>query len=449
MKIAEQKIIFPVFLKGMIFVLFIAYFLFGSFWTVFAAKDKKKTEATTNSETTNSETTTNVSTGKTEENNAEEEARKKKREAEIKDREDKIRDEIKDIEKDKIKDEKIKWKISSEIGAINGNISKIEKSLMETANELERAELEIKRNELIIQEKKLLMAEALRKLDRMRLETSLIFLGESDNFKKYFFVSDGLGKLEEEILLMVDELKQKKKEREGSKKEYSEVLEVQADQKNTLEGEKKKKGYLLNQTQKSIDKKDADIANLQAKLAKLQSELSSLLGKSYNFSDIERAVEFASKKTGVRKDFLMGMLVVESDLGRFTGGCNYKESRMSPERQKKFEAICKELGYDYKKKKVSCPPKNYKGTGGAMGVQQFMSDTWMAYRNEISSHTGNNPPDPWNLTDGVMAMALKLARDGGASKKGECQASKKYLGGSHQWYCDKVQYWADHYEKKL
>lgn len=314
---------------------------------------------------------------------------------------------------------------------------------------MERAELEIKRNELIIQEKKLLMAEALRKLDRMRLETSLIFLGESDNFKKYFFVSDGLGKLEEEILLMVDELKQKKKEREGSKKEYSEVLEVQADQKNTLEGEKKKKGYLLNQTQKSIDKKDADIANLQAKLAKLQSELSSLLGKSYNFSDIERAVEFASKKTGVRKDFLMGMLVVESDLGRFTGGCNYKESRMSPERQKKFEAICKELGYDYKKKKVSCPPKNYKGTGGAMGVQQFMSDTWMAYRSEISSHTGNNPPDPWNLTDGVMAMALKLARDGGASKKGECQASKKYLGGSHQWYCDKVQYWADHYEKKL
>ena len=112
---------------------------------------------------------------------------------------------------------------------------------MKTANELERAELEIKRNELIIQEKKLLMAEALRKLDRMRLETSLIFLGESDNFKKYFFVSDGLGKLEEEILLMVDELKQKKKEREGSKKEYSEVLEVQADQKNTLEGEKKKK----------------------------------------------------------------------------------------------------------------------------------------------------------------------------------------------------------------
>lgn len=448
MKIAEQKIIFPVFLKGMIFVLFIAYFLFGSFWTVFAAKDKKKTEATTNSETT-----TNASTGKTEENNAEEEARKKKREAEIKDREDKIRDEIKDIEKDKIKDEKIKWKISSEIGAINGNISKIEKSLTETANELERVELEIKRNELIIQEKKLLMAEALRKLDRMRLETSLIFLGESDNFKKYFFVSDELGKLEEEILLMVDELKQKKKEREGSKKEYSEVLEVQADQKNTLEGEKKKKDYLLNQTQKSIDKKDADIANLQAKLAKLQSELSSLLGKSYNFSDIERAVEFASKKTGVRKDFLMGMLVVESNLGRFTGGCNYKESRMSPERQKKFEAICKELGYDYKKKKVSCPPKNYKGTGGAMGVQQFMSDTWMAYRSEISSYTGNNPPDPWNLTDGVMAMALKLAKDGATKKSGEWQAASRYLGTcstkSTRFYCDDVQYWADHYEKKL
>lgn len=436
MKIKELKIVFSIFFKKTAIFLFAQIFLFSSLLTVFAKEDKEKEGGATSNENAKEET-------------AEEAARKQRREAEIKDKADEIRDEIKDIEKDKAKDERVKWKISSEIGSINSNISEIEKDLRETASELERVELEIQRNELMIREKKLLMAEALRKLDRMRLETNLIFLGESDDLKKYFFASDGLGKLEEEILVMVEELKQKKEEREDSKKEYSEVLEVQADQKSTLEGEKRKKGYLLNQTQREIEKKDVDIANLQAKLSKLQSELSSLLGRSYNFSEIEKAVEFASKKTGVRKNFLMGMLVVESDLGRFTGGCNYKESKMNETRQKLFKKICDELGYDYKKKKVSCPPKNYRGTGGAMGVQQFMSDTWMAYRSSISAHTGNNPPDPWSLTDGVMAMALKLARDGGTSRSGECQASKRYLGGSHQWYCDKVQYWANHYEKKL
>ncbi|MFZ2299541.1 MAG: hypothetical protein WAW00_00185, partial [Candidatus Moraniibacteriota bacterium] len=77
----------------------------------------------------------------------------------------------------------------------------------------------------------------------------------------------------------------------------------------------------------------------------------------------------------------------------------------------------------------------------------FMSDTWSGYKNTIASRTGHNPPDPWNLTDGVMAMASKLANDGGAkdgkttitspctgkkvSVKWETYASMRYLG----WSC--------------
>ena len=88
-----------------------------------------------------------------------------------------------------------------------------------------------------------------------------------------------------------------------------------------------------------------------------------------------------------------------------------------------------------------------------MGVAQFMSDTWVGYKSSISSKTGHNPPDPWNLTDGVMAMGLKLARGGASSKKGECNAAKLYLSGTtnskYNWYCEKVLYWADNYEAKL
>jgi hypothetical protein len=88
-----------------------------------------------------------------------------------------------------------------------------------------------------------------------------------------------------------------------------------------------------------------------------------------------------------------------------------------------------------------------------MGVAQFMSDTWAGYKSQITSLTGSNPPDPWDLTDGVVAMAIKLARGGATSKSGECNAAKLYLSGTtsktYNWYCDKVSYWSKNYEDKL
>ena len=173
------------------------------------------------------------------------------------------------------------------------------------------------------------------------------------------------------------------------------------------------------------------------------------------------AASFASNATGVRKDYLLGVLVVESNLGKYTGGCNWKQSRMNGTRLEYFKQIAKELDYDYTKLKVSCPPAGYKGTGGAMGVGQFMPDTWMAYKNSIASVTGHNPPDPWSLVDGVTAMALKLSKVSGVidhKRSAEAKAYCVYLAGGN-WinYCDakgvnyggKVLYWADNYERLL
>jgi peptidoglycan hydrolase CwlO-like protein len=196
-----------------------------------------------------------------------------------------------------------------------------------------------------------------------------------------------------------------------------------------------------------IEETQATISELQKKMQELQGDLNSLLGKSYDAKDIKDAIEYAGDKTGVREGFLFGMLSVESRLGASVGGCDYKESKMSSYRLGIFKKIAEELDYNYKKLKVSCPPKSYKGTGGAMGAAQFMSDTWWGYKSVIASRTGHNPPDPWDLTDGVMAMASKLKNDGGAksgktiitspcngkkiSVKWEVYASMKYLG----WSC--------------
>ncbi len=200
----------------------------------------------------------------------------------------------------------------------------------------------------------------------------------------------------------------------------------------------------------------ATLAELKRELAAVQSKLSSLLGRKVNAKDIVDAARIASKATGVRKDFLLGELVVETSLGTYTGGCTYKKTRMRDADKVALKKIAKALDINYKKVKLSCAPGF--GYGGAMGVAQFMPTTWLAYERRIAAATGHNPPDPWNLTDGVMAMALYLKDKGAGKKKGEFDAARRYYCGSPRspwWntkcrdYARKVLYWADNYERLL
>lgn len=192
-----------------------------------------------------------------------------------------------------------------------------------------------------------------------------------------------------------------------------------------------------------------------------------------DLKEIEKQADFASQVTGVRKDFLMGMLVVESNLGKNTGKCTYKEvsegarsayqkgllSKKTWNNFQKQEKIVKdianELDYDYEKLKVSCNP-NYSGTGGAMGIPQFMPTTWMEYKDEIAQIVGVKNPDPWNVRHGVVAMALKVADVSGVTEhdvSAERRASKMYLSGStssrYEWYASQIQYWARNYDELI
>lgn len=379
----------------------------------------------------------------------EEDLEKEKAANKIENKVDDLESDLKKVEKEKAEKEQRRLLISNEIGAIKQNISLLENEIEETENEIKRIETGIIAALDDIDAKKKLTGEVLRQINRANRNLQLIAYENEDGLNKYFTTVDNFENMEGRLSKLIVEIKQEKENLEEQRKAQKETMAVHDDQKETLEYQKNKQGWVLSQTQQEINSDLAEINQIQEKISKMKSEISKLLGNGYDASDIKEAVKFASKKTGVRRDFLMGMLVVESDLGRFTGGCDYKESRMSEYRKTIFKQICKEVDRDYKKMKVSCPPSGYVGTGGAMGVEQFMSDTWMGYKDAISAKTGNYPPDPWSLTDGVMAMALKLAKDGATNKSGECAASKRYLGGSHDWYCQKVQYWADNYEQIL
>jgi peptidoglycan hydrolase CwlO-like protein len=373
---------------------------------------------------------------------------------------DKTQKSIKDIQKKIDSQEKEKTQLEQELAQIQKSVNTSRSDIARTQALIAQVEESISQKESEIDNlnsKIQFQKEALKLLIQeayyAKQESLVDFILKEDDLLSAWTKIDDVISLNQKITDLINDINDSKnnirEDRQNllqSKSDHEKLLTMKSAQQKVLVSDK-------IETQDEIAEKEATIQELQDKLSKLQSNLSGFLGKSYNTQDIEDAAKFASKAAGVRKDFLMGMLTVESDLGNFTGGCYAKDSRMSGNRLTLFKKIADELNYDWKKRKVSCPPKNYKGTGGAMGVAQFMSDTWMGYKSSISSNTGHNPPDPWNLTDGVMAMALKLARGGATSKSGECNAAKLYLSGTtsskYQWYCKQALYWADNYEKKL
>lgn len=396
--------------------------------------------------------------------------------------EEELKEDITSTEKKLEREKKEKAILESKLSTITKTLSATERAILATEaaieateDSLERKALEIKLLEERILEREEYLSEMLRNLYASPEDLSLpYFLSDGKTFEDEFAYGEDMLSLGEKLEGVIQEIESERVETEGQKnaledekEEHEKLLRLKAEQKADLVQDK-------NETQSDIKEQQATIAELESKLDKLKGDLSKLLGKSYNAKDIEDAAAFAAKKTGVRKDFLMGMLVVESNLGRYTGGCTYGEVESGAEARYKakklskaswatfqrrrdiFKQIAKELDKDYKKLKVSCNPSGYTGTGGAMGVPQFMPDTWMGYKSSIARETGHNPPDPWNLTDGVMAMALKLAKVPGVTKgekSAEKNAAKIYLSGTtssrYNWYGDKVLYWADNYERLL
>ncbi|KKQ52003.1 MAG: hypothetical protein US70_C0012G0011 [Parcubacteria group bacterium GW2011_GWD2_38_11] len=247
-------------------------------------------------------------------------------------------------------------------------------------------------------------------------------------------------------------------------------------------------GLLKFSKEKIVKVKEVTIENpiVAEQAQKKQEQYKSINQKSNNIelgvpepvsdpAEMEKAVEFASNVTGVRKNFIMGLLVVESNLGRNPGECTYQEVEEGAkisyqngqlgarawntfnERRETIKDIAKSLNYDYEKLNVSCNPgAAYAGTGGAMGIPQFMPDTWMEYKDRISAIVGKDNPDPWNKKDAAVAVALKLSDVYGVtshSRLAERNAAKLYLSGStssyYDWYANKILYWAENYRSLI
>lgn len=390
---------------------------------------------------------------------------------------DEVKEDIEKTEK-KLKEAEKKYgalqsnlnQISSTLTSTQQAILRVQNLLNQTTQTIDQKEIEITNLDQQLKLERTVLGDILQELYLSDTTPLVEVMLAEDEIAKFFQNEDALLSTQErmtEIIEDINETKAKiteeKTSLEEAKKDHEELLTIQNKQKQSL-------AYQQSEVKEDLEDQATTVNRLKKELSELQGDLSTLLGKSYNAKDIEEAVEFASKKTGVPKGFLFGVLKMETNLGANVGGCTYAQVEDGAEKSYKakklgkvawatflrrrdiFKTITKELDIDYRKQKVSCNPRGYVGTGGAMGVAQFMPDTWMGYKSAVTSATGHNPPSPWNLTDGVMAMALKLDKIPGVDQGNRSawkRAAAAYLGTSYAPYINGILYWADNYKKLL
>lgn len=361
-------------------------------------------------------------------------------------------------------------KVNSTLTSTQQAILRVQNLLNQTTQTIDQKEVEIANLDQQLGLEKKVLGNLVQELYLSDVTPLVEVVLSEEDVTSFFQNEEGLLSTQDKMISIIEEitetkakLSDEKLSLEEAKKDHEELLSIQNKQKQNLVATK-------NEVQEDLEDQATTVNRLKKELSELQGDLSKILGKSYNAKDIEDAVDFASKKTGVPKGFLFGVLKMETNLGANVGGCtyaqvedganaSYKAKKLGKvawatflRRRDIFKTITKELDIDYRKQKVSCNPRGYVGTGGAMGVAQFMPDTWMGYKTAVTAATGHRPPSPWNLTDGVMAMALKLDRVPGVDEGNRSawkRAAAAYLGTSYAPYINGILYWADNYKKLL
>ncbi len=257
---------------------------------------------------------------------------------------------------------------------------------------------------------------------------------------------------------------------EEKESEEVKIKKLQVIEQKNLERDEKEKQAILKATRGKESEYRKLLVARQKDAAAIRSALFLLEGSPA--ISFEKAMEYAtkaSKITGIRVAFILGILAQESELGKNIGQCNQPDDLpeyrwravMKPGRDDiPYLAITKELGLDPENMPVSCPLRDSRkrriGWGGAMGPSQFIPSTWILYKDRIADLTGHRPPNPWNPEDAFVATALLLKDGGGVGNRAaERMAAAKYYAGGNwkstlgQSYANQVLAKADKYQDQV
>jgi len=262
----------------------------------------------------------------------------------------------------------------------------------------------------------------------------------------------------DEIRVLKSELEREKEILNQEKQEQIALKYVQQEQRNEVDGNKRKKETLLQQTKgqedlfaQLVSKTKKDIEAIKGRLYFLKGIISD---GQLSFGEAYQYAKYAAIYTGIRPAFLLAILSKESGLGKNVGTGTWRID-MKPTQRPYFLQICEKLGINPDDYQVS--KKAWYGWGGAMGPAQFLPATWLGYEARIAEITGNNPPSPWNIKDAFVASALYLVNKGANNHDYyiEWKSAMIYLAGSNwnkpylSFYGDQVMVIATQFQEEI
>ncbi len=316
----------------------------------------------------------------------------------------------------------------------------------------------------------------IRNINEADQESLTNILLKNDNISDFFNKLDDIQIVQGNLRMQMTQIRIAKTELEvkseslGDKKEEAGVLRnIQASEKWTLDVKKNEKNQLLKVTKGEEAKFQEIINSKQTNINRLRSQIQFLVDQGLTVEDAVRYAKMAAIGAGIRPAFLLGLLEVETRLGRNIGSGNWEDDmylcyirlatiyyphreayyRKRAETEKNaFFVIVNKLGLDPYEVKVSKEP-NY-GCGGAMGPAQFIPSTWLSYAERVTAITGNDPPSPWSFEDAFTASAIKLAAGGATAqtRTSEIRASKAYISGNANCTSNICNYYANLVQQK-
>lgn len=351
--------------------------------------------------------------------------------------------------------------IQRDVNVLTAQIKQAELNIKKKKLEIEGLSKEIRlKDETVAQlnEKVKRSQEALAELvkktnDQDNYSLPEILLG-SENLSDFFVDLDSYNALQKQLETLFQEIRALKGETEAEKLTLEQKQNAELDRKKAIEvskatvaTKKSEQDTLLNASkqteagyQQILKEKQAKAATIRAALFRLRD------GSGIQFGDAVKYAEEASRNTGVRAAFILGILKQETNIGQNLGLCTIAdldsgdmkgvntgtifEHGIHPTRDLPLlQAILKSLGRDPLVTRVSCPQAG--GYGGAMGPSQFIPSTWQLFIPRLQQIFGSYP-DPWNPEHSIMGTGL-LLKDNGAAAGGytaERNAACKYYSGA-------------------
>lgn len=347
--------------------------------------------------------------------------------------------------------------LTAKIKAAEATIKAKNIAISQLSTDISLRSQKIKSLESLVGEGRDSLAELMRNTQVLDDYTFAEVMLQSKSLSDFFIDLDSFRAIQASLRDHLNNLRQNISWTEVEKQKLGDIQRQELDAKYDVEVKKKsisateqEKKEILAATKKEAKTYEQIVADRQAKASQINAALFRLRGVDGGgipFKDALAYAKVASRYTGVRAAFILGILRQESNLGVNVGQCLLVDpvtgdgkgkntgtpftGLMKPDRDVGyFLDLMKRLGRDPYATAVSCSQPG--GYGGAMGPTQFIPSTWQGYESRIDTALGVSSADPWNPQHAIMATALYLqdlgAGAGGYSAEREA-AARYYAGG--------------------